>query len=780
MRHRKYGAVLMITILLVLSVSSIFADCKLLGLIGLNGKSLTENYCSPDVWGDFTNPCLLKLKALGSNSTYPNNNPNGWALAAYCEETPAITMLWRNNQEWIENTHMAINSVGYSQYMDLVTEMNPRIILGHVRAASNPATVDLPDPHPFTYNLLGKEYSFMHNGTLYDYSPNMSVVMDLYRRLIGTNVDPPVENWLALHGLNPQQYDEHYIDSEIYFYWIMKCIDDNNGDVLSGLKTALQTISSLPNSVNNTALNFILSDGYDLYAYRYTGDLVHPLAYFYDMDDTSRNYYYCGIMTVFPNQWLTAPYDQSCDTPNNVQTHSIDNNELVYISSTGNIVRLPKFATPYAPVTQFSQKRDYHQGYNWEGFPVLNVDVNTHTAPISPYFDYFINPSHGDLQDVEYNGIHVTTNGSPWSNNDYPMYMTRLYKMQFNDDSPSIHTTTYSTSSTDYSYINCARMYDNSWYVIDNVVADQEYWISYTLLPTQNIADAFGENFNNVKSVKAENWYYEQYIAQGKSGGPIEDPSYMYTTEGKNMEFGQGYIVTFKTNMDYFSWNRSYIPEMPTPGKQKPEFFEWEDGPEYIVIDIYEAQNGDEILEVGAFQGEKCIGAVKPDKFPCQLLVYPDYSIPYPIEFQIIYKAKGQPATCNNYQVYNPTTQDYLTDFILPEVNINYIVKLTDSPLSHADAPVNPLASLTNYPNPFNPQTSISFKLKFDSNVQVSIYNVKGQLVKDFGQVVYKSGLNRLEWNGTDYNNKEITGGIYFLKVSSGKNVLTHKMVMLK
>jgi len=323
-------------------------------------------------------------------------------------------------------------------------------------------------------------------------------------------------------------------------------------------------------------------------------------------------------------------------------------------------------------------------------------------------------------------------------------------------------------------------MYDNSWYVIDGVIADVPYWISYTLLPTQNIADAFGENFNNVKSIKAENWYYEQHITQGKSEGPIEDPSYMYTTEGKNMEFGQGYIVTFKNNMDYFSWNRSYIPEMPTPGKQKPEFFAWEDGPEYLVIDIYEAQNGETIEEVGAFQDDKCIGAVRPDKFPCQLLVYPDYNNPYPIEFQIIYKAKQIPKQCSSYQVYNPKVFDYFTDLIMPVENTNYIVKLTGDTPSQSVTTINPLVSLKSYPNPCNSQAAISFKLKYDTDVHVSIYNVKGQMVKDFGKTGYKSGNNSLIWNGTDYTNKEITGGIYFIKLESGKNILTHKMVVIR
>jgi len=96
------------------------------------------------------------------------------------------------------------------------------------------------------------------------------------------------------------------------------------------------------------------------------------------------------------------------------------------------------------------------------------------------------------------------------------------------------------------------------------------------------------------------------------------------------------------------------------------------------------------------------------------------------------------------------------------------------------DISVNDKPYIHIYPNPCNSQAAISFKLKYDTDVHVSIYNVKGQMVKDFGKTGYKSGNNSLIWNGTDYTNKEITGGIYFIKLESGKNILTHKMVVIR
>ena len=86
-----------------------------------------------------------------------------------------------------------------------------------------------------------------------------------------------------------------------------------------------------------------------------------------------------------------------------------------------------------------------------------------------------------------------------------------------------------------------------------------------------------------------------------------------------------------------------------------------------------------------------------------------------------------------------------------------------------------------NYPNPFNPTTTISYSLAEDNFVELEIFNVKGQLVKTLVAEQKSAGMHSVEWNGKDDNNKTVSSGIYFYKMQAGgRYTSTRKMIMLK
>jgi flagellar hook assembly protein FlgD len=86
---------------------------------------------------------------------------------------------------------------------------------------------------------------------------------------------------------------------------------------------------------------------------------------------------------------------------------------------------------------------------------------------------------------------------------------------------------------------------------------------------------------------------------------------------------------------------------------------------------------------------------------------------------------------------------------------------------------------LTNFPNPFNPSTTISFNLpQISSNVEIEIYNLKGQKIREFSIFNFKSSI---VWDGTDQTGKPVSSGIYFAKLNiNGKEMITNKMLLLK
>ena len=91
------------------------------------------------------------------------------------------------------------------------------------------------------------------------------------------------------------------------------------------------------------------------------------------------------------------------------------------------------------------------------------------------------------------------------------------------------------------------------------------------------------------------------------------------------------------------------------------------------------------------------------------------------------------------------------------------------------------------YPNPFNPETTLSYTVPSNAFVTLEVYNVKGQKVKTLVNQNMQQGSYTAVWNGTDENNTAVTSGLYFGKCviesdenNSDKYTSTKKMLLLK
>jgi len=86
---------------------------------------------------------------------------------------------------------------------------------------------------------------------------------------------------------------------------------------------------------------------------------------------------------------------------------------------------------------------------------------------------------------------------------------------------------------------------------------------------------------------------------------------------------------------------------------------------------------------------------------------------------------------------------------------------------------------LSNYPNPFNPSTTISYALPRSGKVKLAIYNLKGQRIKDLVDEFQLMGKYKTVWNGKDRHNNSVASGIYFIRLDAGKNTKVSKILML-
>ncbi len=107
--------------------------------------------------------------------------------------------------------------------------------------------------------------------------------------------------------------------------------------------------------------------------------------------------------------------------------------------------------------------------------------------------------------------------------------------------------------------------------------------------------------------------------------------------------------------------------------------------------------------------------------------------------------------------LYQPTDNE---EYTLPEIEIN---------------------TLMNYPNPFNPTTTIEFSIQNESNIELTIFNIRGQKVKTLINSDCTNGNHSIMWDGVDESNNPVSSGIYLYKLKvNGKTEATKKCLLLK
>ncbi len=98
------------------------------------------------------------------------------------------------------------------------------------------------------------------------------------------------------------------------------------------------------------------------------------------------------------------------------------------------------------------------------------------------------------------------------------------------------------------------------------------------------------------------------------------------------------------------------------------------------------------------------------------------------------------------------------------------------------DLEVKPLVTTLNrnYPNPFNPETTIEFTLAESGTVEIDIFNIRGQLVRKLLDEPIDKGKHQIIWDGRDHSKRRVSSGIYFYRMKAGDYTSANKMIMMK
>jgi len=91
-----------------------------------------------------------------------------------------------------------------------------------------------------------------------------------------------------------------------------------------------------------------------------------------------------------------------------------------------------------------------------------------------------------------------------------------------------------------------------------------------------------------------------------------------------------------------------------------------------------------------------------------------------------------------------------------------------------------PYYPILNYPNPFNPTTTIEFSIPSSGFTSLVIYNIMGQKVRELVADKMSAGTHSVVWNGKDDNSNEVSSGIYISKLKMGKHTSSGRMLIMK
>ncbi len=297
-----------------------------------------------------------------------------------------------------------------------------------------------------------------------------------------------------------------------------------------------------------------------------------------------------------------------------------------------------------------------------------------------------------------------------------------------------------------------------------SLYAGYENWLPYFVEDSQTPMTAFGSNFSYVTAIQAQDWYIYKF----------KEKWYGYLTPGATgtLDYGKMYKVFVDQDIPNFSW--SSYGAAPIFVKNETEYFKYEELPVYQAIVIENIPGNPVFEELGVFKDGVCVGALKYDGYPLNLQVYDDAS-PDEFEYVLYSGEKHCDFEMKRYSRDGIQVQDRLTLGNNNQFSIVNLDKATES----ENAPHLSLSASV-YPNPFTGSTNIEIKSSAKSTAKITIYNLRGQLVKKMEALEIGEGNNSFVWNARNDNGKLVAQGLYYCKIELANQTLTKKITILR
>jgi hypothetical protein len=298
----------------------------------------------------------------------------------------------------------------------------------------------------------------------------------------------------------------------------------------------------------------------------------------------------------------------------------------------------------------------------------------------------------------------------------------------------------------------------------------QLYMIGYPYQDAQPIEDVLASIKSSIVIVKDDD-------------GKFWIPQYFVNTIG-NMLPGKGYDIFVSETTTYtypelsvgIAKTKKSVVETPTP----IHFQSDKTGVSYAIVVTESEEELQSNDEVAVFAGDVCVGAgVFRGNYPLAIAAWQGFE-----EYNLIGFEKGQPITFRIWKAKTGMELEIEGKFL----NVNESV-FGESPLSVAV--LNKTSSQKvgkvenfylnqNYPNPFNAITMICFQLAEDSKIDLTIYNMAGEVIRHVETGNREAGSYTFSWDGMNESGQRVASGIYFCRLKADHFSDIKKMILIK
>ncbi len=396
-------------------------------------------------------------------------------------------------------------------------------------------------------------------------------------------------------------------------------------------------------------------------------------------------------------------------------------------------------------------------GWKWLSFPALDnvYSIADYNPDVAEYllFDIMQLPIPAILDIVEAQTYTIEYYSGSWLHDYEQFFRTEGFKFHMND---------------------AAALEVPGFKVTDNTTIalagnNVENWIGYWLDDTQFVSDAFSDYWSgsNIHFIQHQYWTATYF------GG-----EWWYRVQSGHeptLSYGDMVIVKCNTTINDFGW------ESGTPVERtvfaETEYFTYEEQADYTPLYI-ELDSSNMPQEIGAFVNGECIGATVVEDTLTQINAYTTSAAPGNIELELYYGNRSENKQISSYNCLTSSNPNVIMkQLTTKDKDEAWFINLREG---SEIIPEIIEFSASNYPNPFNPATTISYSLPQEGKVSLNIYNIKGQLVKQLIDGSQPEGYYEVVWNGKDNNEKSVSSGIYFYKLSTKDETIMKKMLMLK